>query len=339
MSNAFLNLELMRAPENMQRQAVVIYHANCADGFGAAWTFHRYAESSYGSVQYQPKSYGDAVDDDAPMGRNVDLYILDFSFKREYLRTLCNHFKHVCLIDHHKTCGEDLQDWINGSDNKPENLSIIFDTNYSGAMLTHMTFAPEILDETLPSEDTLVAYVQDRDLWKFHLPYSKAVNMYIANTPKVFESYDALNYGITQDFDGVIQRGLTQLEQFDSLCQSIVANAHPISFELSTGSYHGMVCNCPGEFSSEVGNILAGQSGSFGCTWFQSKDRSAKFSLRSIGDYDVTRIAKEFGGGGHKNASGFSLGAVSAFATDGEGRQPTFSAGATIWSPSRFEIS
>jgi phosphoesterase RecJ-like protein len=28
--------------------------------------------------------------------------------------------------------------------------------------------------------------------------------------------------------------------------------------------------------------------------------------LRSIGDFDVSKIALEFGGGGHKNAAGFS---------------------------------
>jgi nanoRNase/pAp phosphatase (c-di-AMP/oligoRNAs hydrolase) len=31
------------------------------------------------------------------------------------------------------------------------------------------------------------------------------------------------------------------------------------------------------------------------------------FSLRSVGDFDVSAIAKIYGGGGHKNAAGFTV--------------------------------
>jgi nanoRNase/pAp phosphatase (c-di-AMP/oligoRNAs hydrolase) len=38
------------------------------------------------------------------------------------------------------------------------------------------------------------------------------------------------------------------------------------------------------------------------------KDQSRyKISLRSIGEEDTTVISKSFGGGGHKNASGFTI--------------------------------
>ena len=33
----------------------------------------------------------------------------------------------------------------------------------------------------------------------------------------------------------------------------------------------------------------------------------ANVSLRSVGDYDVSAIAKTFGGGGHRNAAGFEV--------------------------------
>jgi nanoRNase/pAp phosphatase (c-di-AMP/oligoRNAs hydrolase) len=41
------------------------------------------------------------------------------------------------------------------------------------------------------------------------------------------------------------------------------------------------------------------------CYWDTPEGRV--FSLRSIGDFDVSEIAKQYGGGGHKNASGFRL--------------------------------
>lgn len=46
-------------------------------------------------------------------------------------------------------------------------------------------------------------------------------------------------------------------------------------------------------------------SGTYGLLWYINKEGKCLCSLRSNGDYDVSAIAKSFGGGGHKNASGF----------------------------------
>lgn len=53
--------------------------------------------------------------------------------------------------------------------------------------------------------------------------------------------------------------------------------------------------------------MLAQKSGTYGATYYSTKDGSLKWSLRSTGNYDVSAIAKDFGGGGHKNAAGFTL--------------------------------
>ena len=65
--------------------------------------------------------------------------------------------------------------------------------------------------------------------------------------------------------------------------------------------------NCTPQFASEAGNILAKESGTFGMTWMINSKGMANVSLRSIGDYDVSAIAKTFGGGGHRNAAGFEV--------------------------------
>src|SRR5690606_19050130 len=38
---------------------------------------------------------------------------------------------------------------------------------------------------------------------------------------------------------------------------------------------------------------------------YYQKDGNTYWSLRSIGDFDVSKVAKDLGGGGHKNAAGF----------------------------------
>jgi hypothetical protein len=55
---------------------------------------------------------------------------------------------------------------------------------------------------------------------------------------------------------------------------------------------------------SEVAGELA-KKGPFGVVWFVRSDGKYQYSLRSEGDFDVSAIAKSFGGGGHKNAAGF----------------------------------
>ena len=70
----------------------------------------------------------------------------------------------------------------------------------------------------------------------------------------------------------------------------------------------GLSANCPPHLTSDVGHELAIQSGTFGLCWTLSKEGLvAKCSLRSNGGYDVSTIAKVFGGGGHRNAAGFEV--------------------------------
>ena len=69
----------------------------------------------------------------------------------------------------------------------------------------------------------------------------------------------------------------------------------------------GLACNAPSFLASDLGHELANKSGTFGLVWSMAADRMAHCSLRSSGEYDVSAIAKCFGGGGHRNAAGFSV--------------------------------
>lgn len=75
-----------------------------------------------------------------------------------------------------------------------------------------------------------------------------------------------------------------------------------------TQGWQGIAANCPPHLTSDVGHELSTQSGTFGLCWTLSQTGLiAKCSLRSNGDYDVSTIAKVFGGGGHRNAAGFEV--------------------------------
>jgi oligoribonuclease NrnB/cAMP/cGMP phosphodiesterase (DHH superfamily) len=294
-------------------KAVVIYHQNCVDGFTSAWAFHRLKEKDYvDGVTYIPASYGQDFPS-FPDG-SCDLFILDFSYKREQIEQLCGVFDNVTLLDHHKTAQADLQGLIE-DEFKPLNLEIVFDMNRSGAGITWDYFeqknrAVNGLEGYDPKYDrpALVNYVEDRDLWKFKLLDSKEVNAVIGMREKTHFDYDQLSDALQFDFETVAITGGALLEQTESHCASIIAaTKRPCTIHLPTGKYHGLICNCPGQFASDVGNKLAIESGTFGASFFIDNTGAARFSLRSIGDYDVSELAKSFGGGGHKNAAGFAI--------------------------------
>src|SRR5512135_1435251 len=126
-----------------------IYHANCADGLGAAWAVHKalpdveFVAAKYGDSPYSSKYWhiGGIV------GR--DILIVDFSYPLEVLKAMAKEARSVLVIDHHKTALEDLNDlappeygWKEWQKEAcpqfiPEtNLAAIFDLSRSGAGLT-----------------------------------------------------------------------------------------------------------------------------------------------------------------------------------------------------------
>lgn len=273
---------------------LIIYHANCIDGFTAAWA----AWKKFGdSASYEPHNYGQAITSDKFKDRSV--YIVDFSFPRNLLTAICSVAKSVTILDHHKTAQEDLTDWAE----KPANCYIVFDMNRSGAGITWDYFFPE---EQRPK---LVNAVEDRDLWKFKLPDTKNIHAFLAIQDKTFQYWELVHrsLGSTVGYETVVNQGIVLIRQFSKFCDEISETAREVDIFINGEKLTGLAANCSGQFASEVGNILAKRSATFGATYFSDQTGAVKWSLRSEGLYDVSRIAKHFGGGGHRNAAGFTL--------------------------------
>jgi hypothetical protein len=100
------------------------------------------------------------------------------------------------------------------------------------------------------------------------------------------------------------QRGEALNEKFMSLCHDIARNATPVTFN----GQSGLMVNCPGAFSSEVGDLLATQCGTYALLWNCTKDAIVKVSLRAVRSFNVIPLAESMGGGGHAQACGFKMG-------------------------------
>lgn len=261
----------------VEARNIVIYHGgNCPDGFTAAWV----AWKLYGdSADYLPAKYGDPPPD--VTDRHVR--ILDFSYPRATLLEMHAKATSLAVLDHHKTAEADLA----GLD------FCKFDMNRSGAGL-----AWDVLhaDEPRPK---LVDYVEDRDLWRFSLPDARAITAYVMATPKAFEAWSNLARLVEDGPGRVAELGQAILRKIDEMiythaCETIprVVAGHAVP-----------VVNASTEFSEIAGKLAEGAL--FSVAWFQRGDGKYQYSLRSRGDFDVSEIAKLWGGGGHKNAAGF----------------------------------
>jgi hypothetical protein len=110
----------------------------------------------------------------------------------------------------------------------------------------------------------------------------------------------------------VVREGEIALQVYDQQIADRVKVAEKCSIVLSEAPtprpvVGGLAVNSA-LHQSEIGNELAKASGTFGLVWYyDSATKRANVSLRSIGDYDVSAIAKAFGGGGHRNAAGFNI--------------------------------
>ena len=289
-------------------KALVLYHANCADGFGAAFA----AWLKLGDdAEYVACSYGKQADTflETYLGRLTerDIYILDFSFSKPIMKYLISENKQVIWLDHHKSAFEmwcDEEQTYTKHEDKYH--TIILDNNKSGAYLAWEFFHP---GTEVPM---LIKHIDDRDRWVFKIPGTKEFNAALRSyEPWSFEQWSEL----LNNWDGFEFRteGTAILRAHDQNVQSVVkGSARQCTLWVTDPAYRvidrGLATNCPPHLTSDVGHELAIQSGTFGLCWTLSQEGLiAKCSLRSNGDYDVSTIAKAFGGGGHRNAAGFEV--------------------------------
>ena len=182
---------------------------------------------------------------------------------------------------------------------------VIHDNNKSGAMLAWKYFHP---DTEVPM---FIKHIDDYDRWIFALEGTKAFQKALWSQPFDFKAWKIifLTPGYETDaYHLMYAEGKAILRAHDQNVQAVLKGAKRPCTIIGTfdAKIVGLACNCPSHLTSDVGHQLANESGSYGLCWYVNKDNLVICSLRSNGDYDVSAIAKEFGGGGHRNAAGFT---------------------------------
>jgi oligoribonuclease NrnB/cAMP/cGMP phosphodiesterase (DHH superfamily) len=277
------------------RTPLVIYHANCWDGFCAAWV----ARSKLGEIEGHAAHYGT----EPPDVRGRAVYVLDFSYPRETMLRLWEEAEHLVVLDHHATA----RDALAGLD------FCTFDMSKSGGRLAWEHFYADA-----PSP-WLVDYTEDRDLWRHALENSEEVNASLRTLPLDFNAWDALlNEGPSHYYPPgrLITEGRAIRRAERQIVETHVRNASRIAIL----GHDVPIVNATVLFSEIAGGLAEGEP--FGVCYFDRKDGKRQWSLRSRdGGVDVSEIAKQFGGGGHKHAAGFETG-IPAATLGATGRLP-----------------
>lgn len=308
----------------------VFYHADCLDGFGAAYgAWRRFGDSA----RYRPMHHGEAWDPADVFGHAV--YILDFSFPPPQLLAMAKIAASVTQIDHHASALNACADWLGAAKDEalsfrhPElPLQLCFDLGKSGTRLSWEHFEP---NTPLPLS---LAHIEDQDLWRFRLPGTREFCRTLRLQPFDFATWQKIVVDTPDNnaaryremlaegraIETFFQREVAHLADSRLLCRArlrgepvdalqAVRHGQEVISDgeqswLATG---GLAVNANTLFASELGNRLAELSGSFGLVWQLAGDGEAKVSLRSQGEFDVAAIATRYGGGGHRNAAGFRL--------------------------------
>ncbi len=270
---------------------VCFYHAGCPDGFGAAWS----AWSAWGEAgQYVAFGHDDAVDPGAYRGAEV--VFADIMPTAQSLSSLSQVSDELVVLDHHWSA---LERWKREAA-VAEALAgrghrVHFDLEHSGAVLTWNHFFPE---RPVPE---LLRYVEDVDLWRFALPYSAEVNAAINSYPRSFPVWERLAGTSVEELRA---QGAPLVRAEHTEVQRALHSAHRVqlgqdAIEAVNASAH----------RSRIGHEIARRSNygrAFGLVYRVRGDR-IHASIYSIGDEDVSQIAERYGGGGHRNASGFQV--------------------------------
>lgn len=236
--------------------------------------------------------------------KDEQVYIVDYSISPDEMRELLNITKDVTWIDHHKTAIEKYKEF------EHEIRGIRYD-GVSGCMLTycyihHMTARGE--GEIKPfdismTEDApmFTKFIDDWDVWKFN--YGDDTRYFQI----AFNAYDfspcADTWDMFLDNDGeqtLIEQGKIMIQYRDNWAK----NYMKLGFETEFEGYKCFAVNLGCCNSDYFKSLPEGKYEILMPFVFDGNVYTVSLYSTTV---DVSEIAKKYGGGGHKGASGFQI--------------------------------
>lgn len=297
---------------------LVIYHANCADGFTAAWAVHKAMPADFHAAFYQAPP---------PDVTGRDVIMVDFCYHADVMQQLRRAARSLLVLDHHKTADEVLPECTSTAidaltclrlEHSPQTpprtwayvqacaeldrcegitqavIYALIDQQRSGAGIAWDFFHPGV------PRPALVDHVEDRDLWRFALPGTREIQAAIFSRPYSFAAWDAL---AAMDPAELRREGaVLERKHHKDVAELVTACAR----RMVIAGHDVPAASIPYTMASDAGAILAHGEHFAACYYDTAHTR--EFSLRSHADgVDVSIVAGIYGGGGHARAAGFRV--------------------------------
>lgn len=299
----------------------IIYHKQCFDGFTSLFIAYLAGAINKDTNIYPYVPSATSV----PAGiSGKDVLIVDVAYKIEILREIIDVAKSVTFIDHHISIRDDVQRFIDenmAEYRKTKYIKIIYDEHMCGATLTWKFLFG---DNTIP---LFIKYIEDNDIgaWKYDKtkPFIFALQSSYVMTPSLpnLEHWKTLlnKYHVFKMY----QDGLVISNYHNTILND---NSRRYSLELfpseaiykqfsdhftKKGQYRVAVfcgMGCPSVTSMGM-KLLETVDCDFVMIWTLNIDRKEYVVAMRSREVDISKIAKLFGGGGHKLAGAFSFSA------------------------------
>lgn len=292
---------------------IVMFHYPCQDGLASAWVVSNYHKELNSPIKLYPISHGATLGKQKPQDKtcktiDIDMFvgkrviICDYAPQLDILEQLEQVVQSIVILDHHTTAQKSLEG----------KSYAIFDMSRSGAGITWDYFYQNV---PMPN---FIQMIQDRDLWKWEITESKD---FTAGFYTMCSTIGQMDFdGLFELFNQMYSNPEKSKFYLDlgKIISTITENkAQTIgddhmrsvsSYAFNGVIYKACVVNCSTDIASETGNyISSSEQIDFAVLWrYHNPSKEFYVSLRSTGDIDVSTIAKSLGGGGHKNAAGFS---------------------------------
>ncbi|MCS6971199.1 MAG: hypothetical protein RMM29_08605 [Planctomycetota bacterium] len=252
-----------------------LYHRNCLDGKAAAAVVRRRApEAELLALQYG---------DPPPTVEGREVYIVDFALPLEAMRALRAQARELLWIDHHASSRALAARLGFGH----------IDTSTCAAMLAWRVLFPG------QPPPPILPYIEDKDLWRWQLPDSRAVAAGLAKAfagPRLAGLLEAAPAAMAE-------LGRPLLAKQQARVQALLARGVGVSDAYGLPGVR-MLAVAANHDQNEIAEIACRPASAGGLgydlavLYYRKKDGRWVHSLRSP-RIDCAAIAARFGGGGH----------------------------------------
>lgn len=262
----------------------VIYHSPCYDGFCAAWAAWR---AMGNDAVYVP---ADPNDPPPELPEDACVVAVDISWSRGDTLRLRESVRDLVILDHHHTAREELSGLQYAT----------FDMDKSGARLAWEFFHP---GKQVP---WIVRYVEDRDLFRFDLEGTREIQAFLSTFAFEFEQWEDAARMI-ESFRGTARSIGSAILRYEKVRQREAMNqAHLVLVQDIGREIIAINLNLKQFVTDTLTAMLDEYAVDVVASYYRRPDGRWNWSLRSHEGFDCSAIARKLGGGGHKQAAGFT---------------------------------